>query len=86
MEFIVYQYVEDPDRFVVTDVAHERDLPAGLGPDKGELRRVGSYPEMGADRVAFNESIARNAIEKHGFYLFEASSFAAIPEAPEMPG
>ncbi len=86
MEFIVYQCAADPDYFVVTDTAHESKLPKTAGPSKGALKRVGAFAEMGKDRLAFDERLAKSAIGKQGYYLFEATSFAPMPEAPEMPG
>ncbi len=56
-----------------------------LCPSGGELKLVGNYAEMGEDRVAFDETLAKNSIEKQGFYRFEAPSMAAVPPSPEMP-
>lgn len=86
MDFIIYQCAADPDYFVVTDAAHESKLPQTAGPSKSELKRVGTFAEMGKERRAFDERLARNAIDTQGYYLFEATSFAPVPEAPEMPG
>ncbi len=85
MKFIVFQCSESPDYFLVTDKDHVDDVEEGLRPGDGDLKRVGEYPEMGERRVAFNESIATSAIRNQGYYRFEASSMAAVPQVPEMP-
>ena len=86
MKFLVFQCSEDRDYFVVTDEAHVDGLSANICPSGGELKALGEYAEMGKDRVAFDETLAKNSIEHQGYYLFEAQSFAPIPESPEMPG
>jgi hypothetical protein len=50
-------------------------LPAGL-------IDVGVFPELGDDRVAFNEKIAKSAIRGQGFYEFTATSELVM----ETPG
>ncbi len=86
MKFLIFQCSEDRDYFVVTDEAHESALSANVCPSGGELNKLGEYSEMGKDRVAFDETLAKNSIEHQGYYLFEAGSFAPMPESPEMPG
>lgn len=52
-----------------------------------ELEKVGVYSEMGKDRVAFDEKIAKEFIRRQGYYRFEAPTFdpVAIP-ALSQPG
>lgn len=85
MKFLVFQCSEDRDYFVVTDETHVDELSGRICPSGGELKKVGEYAEMGKDRAAFDETLAKNSIEHQGYYLFEATSFAPVPEAPEMP-
>lgn len=85
MKFIVFQCTKSPDYFIVTDNKHMADVKGSLCPDGGELKEVGKYAEMGAERAAFDEAMAKAAINKKGYYRFEASSMAAVPTSPEMP-
>lgn len=88
MKFIVYRCPEDRDFFLVTDQEHMGIIAAALCPTAGgEPEMVGEFEEMGDDRVAFDEQIARNSIAHQGYYRFEAKSFAPVAEAPSaMPG
>ncbi len=85
MKFMVFQCSKDPDYFIVTDEAHKGEVKGGLCPNGGDLQEVGEYPEMGADRAAFDETVAKNSIHKRGYYRFEAPSMAAVPPSPQMP-
>lgn len=82
MRFVVFQCQGDRDMFVVTDEAHAATLPKVLIPGGGDLERVGAFPEMGKDRVAFDETLAKNSIAHQGYYLFEAKSFDPVAEPP----
>ena len=82
MLFHVYQCKEDPDFFVVTDEAHLDSIVAELCPRGGELEKVGEFPEMGETRAAFNETLAKGAIESQGYYRFEAKTFRVEGEPP----
>ena len=84
MKFIVFQCSKSPDYFVVTDNEHIADVKGSLCPGGGELKHVGEYGEMGAERAAFDETLAKAAIAKKGYYRFEAPSMAAVPTSPEM--
>ncbi len=87
MRFVIFQCQRDRDMFVVTDDEHAVRLPKELSHLHGRLERVGAFPEMGEDRVAFDETLAKNSITHQGYYLFEAKSFDAVAEPPEtMPG
>ena len=88
MEFHVYQCKSDKDYFIVTDSEHVTEmLESDLCPTKGdEVERIGVYAEMGDERVAFDEHIAKNSIKEHGFYRFEAKTFDPVAERPlSMP-
>lgn len=85
MKFIVFQCSESPDYFIVTDNEHVAAVKGGLCPDAGELKRVGEYGEMGAERAAFDEAMAKASIAKKGYFAFEAPGMAAVPTSPEMP-
>ncbi len=85
MKFIVYRCTKDPDYFIVTDRHHVEQVREAMCPSGGDVERIGEYAEMGESRVAFDETLAKNSIEHQGFYRFEANTFAAVPEAPEMP-
>lgn len=85
MIFVVFQCAKDPDYFIVTDEAHRSEVEGGLCPGGGELKPVGNYTEMGKDRAAFDETLAKNSINKQGYYRFEAPGFAPLPPSPEMP-
>ena len=76
MQFHVFQSPKEPDHYFATDEgAAAGKLPAGL-------IDVGVFPELGDDRVAFNEKIAKSAIRGQGFYEFTATSELVM----ETPG
>lgn len=89
MKFVVYRCKSDPDYFVVADSDHKDSVSGSkCCPNGGDLEEVGEFPEMGKDRVAFNEDIARDAIKNQGYYVFESESFDPVSERPgtRMPG
>ncbi len=44
------------------------------------------FGEIGRDRVAFDEGIAKRSIRQQGYYRFEAKSFNPVAEWPSaMP-
>lgn len=88
MEFHVFRCKKDRDYFVVTDQEHADTLGSDACPTPDdELEKVGVYSEMGADRVAFDETIAQEFIRRQGYYRFEAPTFdpVVIP-AISQPG
>ncbi len=88
MEFHIFRCQSDQDYFIVADAEHESAVLEGdLCPTKGdELEKIGVFGEMGDERVAFNENIAKNSIKQHGFYRFEAKTFDPVAERPlSMP-
>ena len=85
MNFLVYQIKKDPEYFIITDDAHRAQAYESLDVKGGELEPVGSFGEMGKERVAFNEAAAKVAIEKKGYYKAHAEHLADVPMAPEMP-
>ena len=85
MRFQVFQCIESPDYFIVTDAAEGADVKSSLCPDGGKLKDVGEYSQMGQERAAFDETLAMSAIRKQGYYRFEAPSMAAVSPSPEMP-
>lgn len=87
MRFVIFRCVNDPDFFIVTDEAHVAQVGSSCCPSGGELERLGEYGEMGDQRVAFDETLAKNSIEHQGFYRFEARSFDPVAQPPgTMPG
>jgi hypothetical protein len=86
MEFVIFRCSKDPESFVVTDEAHAASLKADICPTPGgQLERIGKYAEMGRDRVAFNEAIAKSAIRSRGYYLFGAKTFSTSEWPEAMP-
>ncbi len=88
MEFHVFRCGKVQDYFVVTDEAHlDKVLAADLCVTEGDkLEKVGVFGEMGKDRVAFDEGLAKRSIEHQGYYRFEAKSFDPVAERPiSMP-
>ena len=82
MEFHVFRCKKDQDYFVITDDEHAETLGNDVCPaPDDELEKVGVYSEMGEDRVAFDEKIAKEFIRRQGYYRFEAPTFdpVAIP-------
>ncbi len=73
MEFHVFRCKKAQDCFVVTDDEHAETLGNDVWtrnyvcptPDD-ELEKVGVYSEMGEDRVAFDETIAKEFIRRQG--------------------
>ena len=86
MSFLIYQSVQDPENFIVTDVVHKDQANAALSAAGEELKGVGTFEEMGRKRAAFDESLAKRAIAKQGYYRVHAEHLADVPVAPEMPG
>jgi uncharacterized protein YcgL (UPF0745 family) len=87
MKFVVYRCSKAPDYFIVTDEEHRDRVPEAACPDGGKLEEVGRFPEMGDERAAFNETIAKNSIREQGFYRIEAKSFDPVAQRPDsMPG
>ncbi len=83
MEFHVFQCKIDRDYFIVTDAAHVDRLTPAVCPTPGdELEKVGVFAEMGEERVAFNEQLAKNSINHQGYYRFSAKSFDPVAQAP----
>lgn len=82
MTFLVYRCTADPDYFVITDPEHKDKVSAGACPGQGELEEVGEFPELGEERVAFNEAIAKDAIKNQGFYRIESKTFDPVAQAP----
>lgn len=81
MKFLVYRCTEEPDLFVVTDDEHADQL-LGKACPSGKLEKVGEYDEMGPERAAFDERIARSSIRHQGFYRFEAKTFDPVVAPP----
>ncbi len=81
MEFVVYRCVKDPDYFIITDAEHADSLSGSECPNGGDLEKLGAFAEMGGERVAFNEGIAKSAIRKQGYYRIEAKSFDPVASA-----
>ncbi|MEE8189218.1 MAG: hypothetical protein V3T80_08425 [Kiloniellales bacterium] len=83
MEFHVFQCKIDRDCFIVSDAAHVEKVSADLCTSPGdELEKIGVFHEMGEERVAFDEQLAKNSIRSQGFYRFEARSFDPVAERP----
>ena len=52
-------------------------------PDRGdELQKIGVFAEMGGERVAFDETLAKNSIGSQGYYRFQAKTFSPVAEWP----
>ena len=85
MEFIVFRCLENPDHFIVTNNVNIEKATGEMCPSGGGIEYVGRYSEMGKERAAFDEVLAKESINRKGFYLFEAKKFAPVPPSPEMP-
>ncbi len=71
----------------MTDEEHRGRVPDAALPPYKELEEIGTYPEMGEKRAAFNEKLAKDAINRQGYYAFQAKSFDPVAQAPgTMPG
>lgn len=87
MKFVVFRCSMDQDFFIVTDEARADQVSGKLCPNGGEVEKVGEFDEMGSERLAFDETIAKNSIEEQGFYRFEARTWAPGGTPPgTMPG
>ena len=84
MKFVIYQLEKDPEYFIVTDDAHKEKVRTTLATDSG-LKEIGKFDEMGKMRAAFDENVAREAIDKLGYLKVHAQHLADVPIAPEMP-
>ncbi len=88
MEFHVFQCKADRDYFIVTDAAHlEQVKAASLCPSAGDkMEKLGVFEEMGEERAAFDEHLAKRSIENQGYFRFEAKSFDPVAKRPlSMP-
>jgi hypothetical protein len=84
MKFVIYQLEKDPEYFIVTDDTHKEQVRTNLAVDGG-LKEIGKFDEMGKTRAAFDENVAREAINKQGYLKVHAEHLADVPIAPEMP-
>lgn len=82
MTFVVYQCEDAPDYFLVTDPEHVEKVTGEACPEGGGLKEIGTYTELGEDRVAFNEAIAKDAIKNQGYYRFEAKTWDPVAQSP----
>ena len=85
MKFHVFQCKTDRDFFVVTDDTHLDDTlknPNVSRTPGDELEKIGTFDEMGKDRVAFDEGLAKRSIESQGFYRFHSKSLDPLGEPP----
>ena len=84
IKFHAFRCITDWDYFIVTDKEHEPAvLKRDLCPTKGgRLEKIGVFEEMGAERVVFDENVAKHIIKAHSYYRFEAKSFNPIAERP----
>jgi len=84
MEFHVFQCKTDKDFFIVTDEGHLDVLNnPEISPTPGdELEKVGVFGEMGKDRAAFDENLAKRSIENQGYYRFHSKSLDPLGEVP----
>jgi hypothetical protein len=85
MEFHVFQCQSDRDYFVVTDEEHVDAVLKGKNvcPTPGDRpEKVGVFEEVGKDRVAFDEGLARRSIQSQGYYRFEAKTFDPVAQRP----
>lgn len=87
MEFLVFRCKSDRDCFIVTSEAHKASLSGDVCPTPGDaLERVGLFPEMGDERAAFDEELAKRSIEENGFYRFHSKTFDPVAQPPlSMP-
>jgi len=83
MDFHVYSCKLDSDTFVVTDAKHAKTITNDVCPSPGdELVKVGQFKEMGADRAAFDEGLAKRSIKSQGFYRFHSKTYDPVAQAP----
>lgn len=88
MQFHVFQCKTDRDYFIITDAAHCQAAESGkVCPTPGDrVEKIGVFDEMGKDRVAFDEGLAKRSIESQGYFRFSAKSFDPVAERPmSMP-
>jgi hypothetical protein len=88
MGFHVFQCQQDQDYFIVTDAEHaDQVAKSDLCPSTGDtLKKIGVFEEMGKERAAFDEGLAKRTIAEHGYFRFEAKSFDPVAERPmSMP-
>ena len=87
MEFLVFRCKSDRDCFIVTSEAHKASLSGDVCPTHGDtLEKVGRFPELGKERTAFDEELAKRSIEENGFYRFHSKTFDTVAEPPlSMP-
>ncbi len=78
MRFHVFRSWHDPAVFIVTDDANLAWVKRRFNSRPGALSKVGTFPEMGERRIAFNERIAKAAIQRHGYYRLYARSFDPV--------
>ncbi len=83
MKFHVFRCKLDRDCFIVTDEDHAEKLTNEVCPSPGdELEGIGAFSEMGEDRAAFDEGLAKRSIEHQGYYLFHSKTFDPVAQPP----
>ena len=83
MKFHIYRCKLDRDCFVVTDEKHAGKLSNKVCPSPDdELETVGVYSEMGEERAAFDEGLAKRSIEHQGYYRFHSTTFDPVAQPP----
>ena len=83
MEFHIFQCEREKDCFVVTDAEHEAAINNKICPyPNDKLVKVGVFSELGKERVAFDEGLAKRSIATQGFFRFTAKSFDPVAERP----
>jgi hypothetical protein len=87
MEFLVFRCKSDRDCFIVAGEANKASLGGDVCPTRGDtLEWVGRFPEMGNERAAFDEELAKRSIDENGFYRFHSKTFDPVAEPPlSMP-
>jgi hypothetical protein len=87
MEFLVFCCKSDRNCFLVTGEAHKARLSGDGRPVKGDgLERMGRFLEAGDERAAFDQKLAKRAIEENGLYRFHSKTFDPVARPPlSMP-
>ena len=83
MQFLIYRFKREADTFVVTDKEHSKDItPAKCGVPDDELEMIGAFGQMGEERAAFDEGLAKRSIDQQGFYRFHSKTFDPVAQTP----
>lgn len=79
MRFSIFRLKNEPHTFVVTEhESNETVTGTQIGLPGEELELIAISAEEGSEREGFDEILAKQAIEKEGYYKFHSGTFYKV--------